>query len=39
VNALILKANADGSLVFNVQMESKDVDAYRILNIQIDLQQ
>jgi len=39
VNALILKANADGSLAFNVQMESKDVDAYRILNIQIDLQQ
>ncbi|MGG6269200.1 hypothetical protein ACQ4M3_26385 [Leptolyngbya sp. AN03gr2] len=39
VNALILKANADGSLAFDVKMESKDVDAYRILNIQIDLQQ
>lgn len=39
VNALVLQANADGSLAFDVKLESKDADAYRILPVQIDLKQ
>lgn len=39
VNALVLQANGDGSLAFDVNLESKNVDAYRILNIRIDLKQ
>lgn len=36
---LVLNANADRSLTFNANLESKDAVAYRIMSIQIDLKQ
>ncbi|MBD2082115.1 hypothetical protein [Leptolyngbya sp. FACHB-17] len=39
VNGLVLQANADGSLAFNVNLESKQVDAYRIMNIRLNINQ
>ncbi|MBD1842748.1 hypothetical protein H6F89_04860 [Cyanobacteria bacterium FACHB-63] len=39
VNGLVLQANADGSLAFNVNLESKEVDAYRIMNIRLNINQ
>ena len=41
VQNLILNANADGSLAFNVDLglDSRGLDAYRIMNLRININQ
>ncbi|MBW4528360.1 MAG: hypothetical protein KME18_24805 [Phormidium tanganyikae FI6-MK23] len=38
-NGFVLKANAEGSLAFNVNLDSSGRDAYRIMNIRIFIKQ